>query len=98
MDTRIAMELTMEMRYKIRIIGVTIGGQDQILEGDEGMVTIWPIPFSTFKNKHNSIAYHRVREAVATGVVSLEHTPGKYNPDDILTNTLGTQQHYPIMK
>ena len=40
MDTRIAMELTMEMRYKIRIIGVTIGGQDQILEGDEGMVTI----------------------------------------------------------
>ena len=36
--------------------------------------------------KKNNIAYPRVREAVATGVINMEHILIKYNPDGLLTS------------
>jgi hypothetical protein len=43
------------------------------------------LPSSTLKKKHNAIAYHRVREAVAANVVKVNHIEGKENIADILT-------------
>ena len=37
-------------------------------------------------------------EALAAGVVNLEHIPGKYNLADLLSKTLGPYQYYTIMK
>ena len=39
---------------------------------------------STIKKKHNAIAYHRVREAVATNIIKVLHIKGKENVADIL--------------
>jgi hypothetical protein len=43
---------------------------------------------STLKKKHNSIAYHRTREAVAAGTIQVTKEDGKTNLADVLTKLL----------
>ena len=50
------------------------------------------------KKKHNAIAYHKVRESVACGIVDLIHIPGKDNITDILTKALGPNVLYGLVK
>ena len=46
-------------------------------------------PESTLKKKHNSIAYHRTREAVAAGTIrATKEDGGKTNLADVLTKPL----------
>ena len=45
-------------------------------------------PESTLKKKHNAIAYHRVHEAQADGVVRIAKEDGETNLADILTKSL----------
>jgi hypothetical protein len=45
-------------------------------------------PESTLKKKHNAIAYHRVREAIAAGTIRLAKEDGQTNLADILTKLL----------
>ena len=95
---RIATELTMAMRYKLRMLGVPINGPADLLGDNKSVVTNCTIPSSTLKKKHNAIAYHRVREAVAANVIRLAHIPSNKNVADLLTKPLGPQQHYPLVK
>jgi hypothetical protein len=37
-------------------------------------------PESTLKKKHNAIAYHRVREAVAAGIIRITKVPTENKP------------------
>jgi hypothetical protein len=46
------------------------------------------IPESTLKKKHNAIAYHKVREAVAQGTIQIAKEDSKTNLADILTKPL----------
>jgi hypothetical protein len=55
------------------------------------MIISTTIPSSLLKKKHNAIGYHRIREAVAAGIVSLIHVASKQNLADILTKPLGPQ-------
>ena len=45
-------------------------------------------PESTLKRKHNSIAYHRTREAVAAGTIRVTKEDGTTNLADVLTKLL----------
>ena len=46
------------------------------------------IPKLTLKKKHNSIAYHRVREAVAAGVMWIAKESSDTNIADMFTKLL----------
>ena len=94
---RITTELTMAMRYRLRMLGVPIEGPVTMLGDNLSVVTNCTVSISTLKKKHNAIAYHRVREAVAAGVINLVHVPTQDNLADIMTKLLGPQQHYPLM-
>ena len=50
------------------------------------------------KKKHNAIAYHRVREAVAAGVIDLVHIPGVTNISDVLTKPLNRSTHVKLLR
>ncbi len=45
-------------------------------------------PESELCKKHNAIAYHKVREAVAQGILRIAKEDGKTNLADILTKPL----------
>ena len=94
---RIATELTIAMRYRLRMLGVPVKGPTLIFGDNLSVVTNCTLSTSTLKKKHNAIAYHRVREAVAAGVINLSHVPTKDNIANIMTKPLGPQQHYPLM-
>ena len=90
--------MTMTIHYKIIILGFPINGLEFIIGYNESLVTSLSIPSITIKNKHNYIAYHRVREALATGTINLARVPGKSNPSDLLNKFLSPHDNYPLMK
>jgi hypothetical protein len=66
---RIAVEAIRDFRYKIRMMGIPLLGPSQVLCDNNSVVLNTTLPSSTLKTKHNAIAYHRVREAVAAKIV-----------------------------
>jgi len=95
---RIATELALALRYRLRVLGVPILGP-ALLYGDNMSVIInCSLPSSTLKKKHLGLCYNKVREACAAKAVRLIHVPSKENISDLLTKALGPQQHYPLLK
>ena len=95
---RISVEFAIEMRYKMRMLGVPIEGSCILYGDNNSMILNTTVPSSMLNKKHNSIAYHRVREAVASGVVDIVHVATHDNLADILTKPLGPQEYYRLMK
>ena len=85
---RIAVELIEGLRYKLRMFGVPIDGPTNVFCDNEAVTKNAINPESTLKKKHNAIAYHRTREAVAAGTIRVTKEDGKTNLADILTKPL----------
>jgi hypothetical protein len=68
---QIAVELIEGLRYKLHMFGIPIDGPTNVFCGNQSMVSNATIPESTLKCKHNSIAYHCVRESAAAGAVRI---------------------------
>ena len=82
-----------EMRNNLRALGVPIHGPSVLLGDNQSVVTNTTLPSSTLKKKHNSIAYHKVREGIAAGIFGFAHISGKINAADILTKPVDTVTH-----
>ena len=95
---RIATELIMEMRYKLRMLGVPIMGSAVLYGDNQGVVLNTTVPSSTLKKKHNAIAYNRVREAIAAGVLHFFHIRSTENVADVLTKSMGPKIFYGHIK
>jgi len=85
---RIAVELIESLHYKLRMFGVPINGPANLFIDNGSVVANTVNPESILKKKHNAIAYHNVREAVAQGAVRIAKEDGKTNLADILTKPL----------
>ena len=66
---RIAVELVEGLRYKLRMMGIEVDGPTNVFCDNESAVKNNTRPDSTLKKRHNTIAYHRIREAQAAGIV-----------------------------
>ena len=71
LSARIATELTITIQNKLRMQSSPVDGEVLLLGDNFRVVTNCSILLSTLKNKHNSIVYHRVREAVSAGIICL---------------------------
>ena len=69
MAMRIAVELVEALRYKLQMFGVPIEGPTNVFCDNEAVTKNVIFPESTLKKKHNAIAYHRTRKAVAAGTI-----------------------------
>ena len=56
------------------------------------------IPSSALKKKHNTIAYHRVREAIAARLIRFCHIDSKINVADVLTKPLDNQSFHHLIR
>jgi len=68
---RICVEMLEALRYKLRMFGIPIDGSANVFGDNKSVVTNSTVPTSTLKKKRNSIAYHRVREVVAAGILRI---------------------------
>ena len=85
---RISVELVEALRYKLRMFGIPIEGPTNVFCDNEAVTKNNIFPEYTLKKKHNSIAYHRSREAVAAGTIRVTKEDGKTNLADVLTKPL----------
>ena len=63
------METLRGLRYKLRMMGVSLSGPSYIYGDNMSVIHNTQRPESTLKKKSNSVCYHAVREAVAMGSV-----------------------------
>lgn len=85
---RIAVELIEALRYKLRMFGIPLEGPTNVFCDNEAVTKNATIPESTLKKKHNLIAYHRTREAVAAETIRVAKEDGTTNLADVLTKLL----------
>ena len=94
---RIATEMIEALRYKLRMFGVPIDGPTDVFCDNKSVTTNASVPSSVLNKKHNSICYHRVREAQAAGTIRVGWIEGEYNKADVATKTtLSNSRRYDL--
>ena len=81
------MEVSRELRYKLRMMGVPIEGPTHMYGDNMSTTHNTQFPESQLKKKSDSICYHAVREAVAMGELT-GHVKTDENLADILTKVV----------
>lgn len=90
---RIATELILEFRYTLRMLGVNLEGPSLMLGDNMSVILNTTVPSSMLKKKHHGCAYHRVREAIAAGIISFHHVDSVDNYADLMTKPLPRSIH-----
>ena len=79
-------------------MGVSIDGSILLLGDNKSVVLNTTIPSSALKKKHNAIAYHRVREAIAARIIRFCHIDTQVNLTNILTKPLGNDDFHHLIR
>jgi hypothetical protein len=87
-SARAATELIIGLRLLLKSIGIAQDKPSLLLGDNLGVVQSSTIFTSALKKKHNAISYHRVREAVASGIIDYAHINTALNLADIFTKPL----------
>jgi hypothetical protein len=94
---RIAIDLIIEMRYKLRLLGVRLEEQTVMLGDNMSVVLNTTIPSSSLKKKHLACSYHRIREAIAGRYVKFGHVRSEKNLADVNTKPLDSTAFHRII-
>jgi hypothetical protein len=80
------------------MMGIPLDGPAWLFGDNSSVIASSTIPHSNLNKRHNALSYHRVREAIATGILYFIHMDGKYNPSDILTKFLNWAKFWPLVQ
>jgi hypothetical protein len=97
-SAKAATEQVMDMRYTLRMLGVPLDGPAWLWGDNASVITSSTIPHSSLTKRHNALAYHRVREAMASGVMYFCHVSGVQNPADVLTKFMPHAKFMPLVQ
>jgi hypothetical protein len=96
--SRVATELILEVRFMLRSLGVDLEGPTLMLGDNMSVVLNTSVSSSVLKKKHNAIAYHCVREAIAARVMRFANVKSEENVSDILTKPLSNETFHSLVK
>jgi hypothetical protein len=82
---RTCVEQTMDLRTTLRYLGVPVQGKSFMFGDNESVVGSSTKVHAKLHKRHNALSFHRVREAIASGMVAFYHVAGMRNPADILS-------------
>ena len=85
---RIGTEMVKALRYKLRMFGIPIDGEANVFCDHQSVVTNVSTPESVLRRKHNSIAYHYCREAIASKMMIIRKVLSEHNIADLFTKCL----------
>jgi len=95
---RTAVEQIQALRLKLRWMGIPLDGPANIFCDNLSVVRSSTQPECTLSKKHNGIAYHKTREAVAGGWIRIVHEPTASNLADLLTKPLSAQRRHDLLE
>jgi len=90
--------LLVALRYKLRMFGVPLCGPANVFCDNQGVVNNTTLPESVLNKKHNQICYHRVQEAVASGIIRIAKEDLETNLADLFTKPLGSPQRQKLLQ
>ena len=93
-----ATDMVEALLYKLRMFGVPIKSEVRVLCDNESVVKTGTNPEARLAKKHNSIAFHRIRECVASRMILIYHEKGESNLADILTKVLPVERRVTLLK
>jgi hypothetical protein len=82
------LRISLRVRYKLRMMGITVTGPCYICEGNQSVLASTTELGSTLKKKSQSIAYHFVREGVANDEWRTSYVNAHEMEADLLTKLL----------
>jgi hypothetical protein len=91
-------EQILDLRIELRYLGVPIKGNAVMFGDNESVVNSSSIPHAHLHKRHTALLFHRVREAVAAGVIKFHHICSATNPADILSKQWGYKQAWPLLQ
>ena len=91
-----ATEQNMDIRQTLRYLGAPIGVKS-FLFGDNRSVVSSSLPHSILTKRHNILAFHRVREAIAAKLMAFYWIQSAYNLSDMLSKHWDYPTVYPMI-
>ena len=89
---RTAVEQIMDLRMTLRYLGVPIREVSYLFGDNKSVVDSSTLPHAKLHKRHMALSFHRVREAISSGMIYFGFIEGQYNPADILSKHWGYQQ------
>ena len=94
---RTATDQIIDLRYTLRMLGVPI--ISSYMFGDNRSVLLnSTVPSSQLNKRHNALAYHQVREAIAAKLFQFHWMSGATNPSDVVSKHCGFADAWPKLK
>ena len=93
-----AIELILEYRYMLRMMGARLEKSVLLLGDNNSVVLNTTMPSSVLKKKHCVVSYHKIGEALVAGIVRFSHIPSEMNYADILSKSLGPNAFMNLVK
>jgi hypothetical protein len=82
---RTCVEQVMDLRNTLRYLGVPVRDKSYMFGDNQSVVNSSMQVHAKLHKRHNMLSFHRVREAIASGMVGFYFIPGTINPADILS-------------
>jgi hypothetical protein len=82
---RTCTEQVMDLRTTFQYLGVPVRDKSYMFGDNESVVNSSTQIHAKLHKRHNALSFHRVREAIAAGVIAFYHIAGSSNPADILS-------------
>ena len=92
-----ATEQIMDIRQTLRYLGASITTKSFIFGDNRSVVTDAILPHSTLTKKHNILAFHRVRKAIAAKLMAFYWIQSAYNLSDTLSKYWDHPTVYPMI-
>ena len=94
---RIATDQIVDLRLTLKYLGLPV--LRSVLFGDnQSVVTSGTVPHSKLNKRHTALSYHRIREAIAKGILEFYHINGVDNPADMLSKHAGYPQFWGMLR
>ena len=84
MAEKTSCEEAISIRYMLRCLGVRIERSTILYDDNQGILQSSTLINSEYKKKHTSIAYHKMWECIAAGIVNPVKVATKINLSDFL--------------
>jgi hypothetical protein len=95
---RTCVEQVINLRNTLHYLGVPIQAQSYMFGDNKSVVESSTHVHAKLHKRHNMLSFHRVREAVASGMIKFSFISGKFNPADILSKHWGYVQVWDLLR
>ena len=89
---RVCVEQIIDLRNTLRYLGVPIRDRSYMFGDNKSVVDSSMLINAKLHKRHTMLSFHRVREAIASGMIVFHFMPGDDNPADILSKHWGYTQ------